>query len=158
MRISPVLTAHPTEARRRTMLTALRRCYRLLEQLDDPRLGATDDAEIRRRLREEISILWRSSAVRRLAPTPIDEVRTAMTFFDETIFRAVPRVYRAFDRALDGRREGGRARGGARRRADAGPAALADGDAGQTGTRPAPWPPSCAGARGSAATGTAIPT
>ena len=101
MRISPVLTAHPTEARRRTMLTALRRCYRLVEQLDDPRLGATDEAEIRRRLREEITILWRSSAVRRLAPTPIDEVRTALTFFDETIFRAVPRVYRAFNRALD---------------------------------------------------------
>jgi len=115
MRISPVLTAHPTEARRRTMLTALRRCYRLLEQLDDPRIGPIDDAEIRRRLREEISILWRSSAVRRLAPSPMEEVRTALTFFDETLFRVVPRVYRAFDRALDG------------------PA----GDASRTGTRPA---------------------
>jgi phosphoenolpyruvate carboxylase len=125
MRVSPVLTAHPTEARRRTMLTALRRCYRLLEQLDDPRLGETDDAEIRRRLREEISVLWRSSAVRRSAPSPIDEVRTAMTFFDETIFRVVPRVYRAFDRALDAG-------------ADAGEVddELA-GDSGQTGTRPA---------------------
>ncbi len=99
--ITPVLTAHPTEARRRTMLTALRRCYRLLEQLDDPRIGPADDAEIRRRLREEISLLWRSSPVRKLAPEPMDEVRTALAYFDETIFRAVPRVYRAFDRALD---------------------------------------------------------
>jgi len=102
MRITPVLTAHPTEARRRTMLTALRRCYRLVEQLDDPRLEADEDDEIRRRLREEITILWRSAAVRRLAPTPMDEVRTALTFFDETLFRATPRVYRTFDRALDG--------------------------------------------------------
>jgi phosphoenolpyruvate carboxylase len=101
MRVTPVLTAHPTEARRRTMLTALRRCYRLVEQLDDPRLGHGDDVEIRRRLREEISVLWRSAAVRRLAPGPLDEVRTAMTFFDETVFRAVPQVYRSFDRALD---------------------------------------------------------
>jgi phosphoenolpyruvate carboxylase len=101
LRITPVLTAHPTEARRRTMLTALRRCYRLLEQLDDPRIGPADDAEIRRRLREEISLLWRSSPVRKLAPEPMDEVRTALAFFDETIFRVVPRVYRAFDRALD---------------------------------------------------------
>jgi phosphoenolpyruvate carboxylase len=139
MRISPVLTAHPTEARRRTMLTALRRCYRLLEQLDDPRLGATDDSEIRRRLREEISILWRSSAIRRLAPSPMDEVRTALTFFDETLFRVVPRVYRAFDRALD--RVGpaafqseGAADGNGRAGADDG--ALAS-DAGRTGTRPA---------------------
>jgi phosphoenolpyruvate carboxylase len=156
MRISPVLTAHPTEARRRTMLTALRRCHRLVEQLDDPRLGATDEAEIRRRLREEISILWRSSAVRRLAPTPIDEVRTALTFFDETIFRAVPRVYRAFDRALD--RAGSAGSGGAGSAGNGGagstgagpgagvvPAGRSDadgddalaGDAGRTGTRPA---------------------
>jgi phosphoenolpyruvate carboxylase len=101
LRITPVLTAHPTEARRRTMLTALRRCYRLLEQLDDPRLGPTDDAEIRRKLREEISLLWRTASVRKTPPTPIDEVRTALAFFDETLFRAVPRVYRAFDRAMD---------------------------------------------------------
>lgn len=133
MRISPVLTAHPTEARRRTMLTALRRCYRLLEQLDDPRLGGSDVAEIRRRLREEISVLWRSSAIRRLAPTPIDEVRTAMTFFDETIFRVVPKVYRDFDSAMD------RAMDRAADRAVAGmPPALAAPvvDAGSTGTRP----------------------
>jgi phosphoenolpyruvate carboxylase len=148
MRISPVLTAHPTEARRRTMLTALRRCYRLLDQLDDPRLGAADDADLRRRLREEISILWRSSAVRRSAPTPIDEVRTAMTFFDETIFRAVPRAYRAFDRALDGAAD--RAPDGAADRAPDGARSAEGGDAvgeaaddalatgaGETGTRPA---------------------
>jgi phosphoenolpyruvate carboxylase len=135
MRITPVLTAHPTEARRRTMLTALRRCYRLLEQLDDRRLGPADEAEIRRRLREEISVLWRSSAVRRLAPTPIDEVRTAMTFFDETIFRVVPRVYRAFDRALDRSSEAAVARTTATA-AGPGDDPLAS-DAGLTGTRPA---------------------
>ena len=139
MRISPVLTAHPTEARRRTMLTALRRCYRLLEQLDDPRLGATDDAEIRRHLREEISILWRSSAVRRLAPSPIDEVRTAMTFFDETLFRVVPRVYRSFDRALDrvGDGAGAAGRGGMAAGASGVDGEAFAGDAGLTGTRPA---------------------
>ena len=36
--ICPVLTAHPTEARRRTLIVALRRVYRLLDALDDPRL------------------------------------------------------------------------------------------------------------------------
>ena len=142
LRISPVLTAHPTEARRRTMLTALRRCYRLLEQLDDPRLGATEDADIRRRLREEISILWRSSAVRWQAPSPIDEVRTALTFFDETLFRVVPRVYRAFDRAIDRAIERGGAEGPASDLARGEEASEADdgvmaSDAGRTGTRPA---------------------
>jgi phosphoenolpyruvate carboxylase len=141
VRITPVLTAHPTEARRRTMLTALRRCYRLLEQLDDPRLGAADGAEIGRRLREEITILWRSSAIRRLAPSPMEEVRTALTFFDETLFRAVPRVYRAFDRALD-RAVGTVAPGGSAVRPEPGAASegVSAGDAALAGTRPSRVP------------------
>ena len=67
-RITPVFTAHPTEARRRTLLVALRRCYRLLERLDDPRLTPDEDRDVRRRLREEITILWRTSDLRSAAP------------------------------------------------------------------------------------------
>src|SRR5206468_6380749 len=83
--ITPVLTAHPTEARRRTLLLALRRCARLLERLDDPRLTADEDFDVRRRLREEISLLWRTAELRGTAPSPLDEVRTALVFFDETL-------------------------------------------------------------------------
>ncbi len=99
--IAPVLTAHPTEARRRTLLVALRRCARLIERLDDPRLTPAEDADIRRRLREAITLLWHTAEVRSIAPTPLDEVRTAMVFFDETLFTTAPRVYRALDGALD---------------------------------------------------------
>ncbi len=99
--VSPVLTAHPTEARRRTTLLALRRCGALLEQLDDSRLTPSQDRELRRRLREEITLLWRTSDLRLVAPSPLDEVRTAMAFFDATLFTVVPRLYRALDAALD---------------------------------------------------------
>ena len=95
LRITPVLTAHPTEARRRTALIALRRCARLLERLDDPRLTPSEDREIRRRLREEITLLWRTSDLRSVAPELLDEVRTAMAVFDATLFTLVPRLYRA---------------------------------------------------------------
>ena len=101
LRITPVLTAHPTEARRRTALIALRRCAVLLERLDDPRLTPSEDREIRRRLREEITLLWRTSDLRSVAPEPLDEVRTAMAVFDATLFTLVPRLYRATDAALD---------------------------------------------------------
>ena len=130
LRISPVLTAHPTEARRRTMLVGLRRSAVLLERLDDPRLSPGDDREIRRRLREEITILWRTSDLRTVVPTPLDEVRTAMAFFDATLFTLVPRLYRALDTALDDRP-------GRSATADRGPAA----DSGRTGTRPPRVPP-----------------
>jgi len=102
LRVHPVLTAHPTEARRRAVTEALRRIGALLTGLDDGRLGASDRAEIRRRLREEIDLLWRTSALRAVAMQPADEVRAAMTAFDETLFRVVPALYRALDRALSG--------------------------------------------------------
>jgi phosphoenolpyruvate carboxylase len=94
-----VLTAHPTEARRRTVLLALRRVAALVEQFDDPRLTPSADRDLRRRLREEIALLWQTAEIRRGAPLPLDEVRTAMVFFDETIYRLAPRLYRAVDRA-----------------------------------------------------------
>jgi phosphoenolpyruvate carboxylase len=119
--VGPVLTAHPTEARRRTTLVALGRCAIHLARLDDPRLTPSEDRETRRRLREEITLLWRTSDLRIVSPAPLDEVRTAMAFFDATLFTVIPRLYRALDAALDpptGRAEG--------------PAA----DSGRTGTRP----------------------
>ncbi|HET9082874.1 MAG TPA: phosphoenolpyruvate carboxylase [Candidatus Limnocylindrales bacterium] len=101
LRITPVLTAHPTEARRRTTLVALRRCAVLLERLDDTRLTPSEDREIRRRLREEITVLWRTSDLRSVKPEPLDEVRTAMAVFDATLFQLAPRLYRGVDATLD---------------------------------------------------------
>ncbi len=102
LRVHPVLTAHPTEARRRAVTESLRRVGALLTSLDDGRLGASEHAEVRRRLREEIDLLWRTSALRTAAMQPLDEVRAAMTAFDETLFRVVPALYRSLDRALSG--------------------------------------------------------
>jgi len=131
LRISPVLTAHPTEARRRTVLVALRRIARLLERLDDPRLTPAEDADLRRRLREEITIFWRTGELRAGQLSPLDEVRTAMVFFDETLYSLAPAVYRELDAALDRAREA--TRRGRRARPAADPPAS---DTGRTGTRP----------------------
>ena len=109
MAVTPVLTAHPTEARRRTILVALRRCGDLLARMDDPRLTPSEDADVRRRLREEITLLWRTSDLRPIAPAPLDEVRTAMAFFDATLFTLAARLARVLDGALDGP-SGGRGR------------------------------------------------
>jgi phosphoenolpyruvate carboxylase len=102
LRVHPVLTAHPTEARRRAVTEALRRIGALLASLNDARLGASEHAEALRRLREEIDLLWRTAALRVQAMQPLDEVRTVMAAFDETLFRVVPALYRALDRALQG--------------------------------------------------------
>ena len=102
LRVHLVLTAHPTEARRRAVVAALRRINELLGQLNDPRAGAADRDEARRGLRENVDLLWRTSQLRVKAMDPIDEVRTVMAAFDETLFRVVPVVYRELERALTG--------------------------------------------------------
>ena len=109
--VHPVLTAHPTEARRRTLLIALRRIRRLLDTLDDPLTTPDEDADLRRRLREEITLLWHTGDLRAVLPTPLDEVRSALAIFDETLFTVVPRYVRGAGpgarrgRAADGRRD-----------------------------------------------------
>ncbi|HZC32776.1 MAG TPA: phosphoenolpyruvate carboxylase, partial [Candidatus Bathyarchaeia archaeon] len=134
LRITSVLTAHPTEARRRTVLIALRRVDRLLRRLADRDIALAEDSDTRRRLREEITVLWRTADLRAVAVSPLDEVRTALAFFDETLFSVVPRLYRAADAALD-------LASSATWRAEGRPTTAAAGeseatDAGRTGTRP----------------------
>ncbi|MDO9398982.1 MAG: phosphoenolpyruvate carboxylase [Herbiconiux sp.] len=116
LRFHPVLTAHPTEARRRAVASAIRRISELLAErpvLDrsgadgsgaasTPAAGSIAAVENERRLLEEIDVLWRTSPLRTTRPTPLDEVRTAMSIFDQTLFQTVPRVYRLLDDWLKG--------------------------------------------------------
>ncbi|MGH3164348.1 MAG: phosphoenolpyruvate carboxylase, partial [Trebonia sp.] len=108
LRVHPVFTAHPTEARRRAVVASLRRVSGLLAEFGDYRLGATQVSEARRQLREEVDLLWRTAQLRVKPMTPADEVRTIMTAFDETLFRLVPAVYRALDHVLLGVDSGAR--------------------------------------------------
>jgi phosphoenolpyruvate carboxylase len=98
--IHPVLTAHPTESRRRAVVGAIARVGAQLEALDDPRVSAREEREARRRLLEEIDLLWRTAQLRSTQVRPLDEVRSVMAIFDETLFRAVPEIYRDLDATL----------------------------------------------------------
>jgi phosphoenolpyruvate carboxylase len=104
--LHPVLTAHPTEARRRAVVTAISRAGEQLDRIDDPRGGEIEHSDARRRLLEEIDILWRTAHLRSSSMDPLDEVRTAMAVFDETLFRVVPTIYRLLDQVLLGEESG----------------------------------------------------
>jgi phosphoenolpyruvate carboxylase len=107
--LHPVLTAHPTEARRRAVVTAISRVGEQLDRVDDPRGGSAERADARRRMLEEIDILWRTAHLRSSVVDPLDEVRTAMAVFDETLFRVVPSLYRSLDHLLLGELSGAQA-------------------------------------------------
>ena len=100
LEVRPVLTAHPTEARRRAVVDALARIADQAERLGDPRLAASEHADAERRLTEQVSVLWRTAQLRRQRPTPLDEVRTMTSVFDESLFLLVPTLYRELERAL----------------------------------------------------------
>src|SRR5215813_9275772 len=106
LRVQPVLTAHPTEARRRAVATTLRRMAVLVDTLDEARAPA-ELAEVRRRLREEIQLLWLTAPLRVKPIGPVDEVRTVMAVFDDTLFGLAPAFYRALQAATAGLPGGG---------------------------------------------------
>ena len=105
----PVLTAHPTEARRRAVASAIRRISDLVVERDARCIGATALAENERRLLAEIDTLWRTAPLRAATPTVLDEVRTVMAVFDATFFEVFPAVYRRLDDWLQGDAAGSKA-------------------------------------------------
>ncbi|HVM09525.1 MAG TPA: phosphoenolpyruvate carboxylase [Acidimicrobiales bacterium] len=100
LELRPVLTAHPTEARRRAVVTALRRIDEQLHRFDDPRHGPAERRVAERRVGEEVEILWRTEALRETRPGPLDEVRTLVPVFEQSLARIVPRVYRSTEGAI----------------------------------------------------------
>jgi phosphoenolpyruvate carboxylase len=106
LELRPVLTAHPTEARRRAIVAAIRLVSDLLAARDAGNLGASELIENRRRLLEQVDTLWRTAPLREQRPGPLDEVRTAMAAFDDVLFRVVPQLYRSVDTALAGDQAG----------------------------------------------------
>jgi phosphoenolpyruvate carboxylase len=80
------LTAHPTEAARRTVLTAHQRIAALLAELDDPLLARRDAIE--RELAAEITTLWQTDEVRSKRPRVVDEIRNGLWFFEQSLIDA----------------------------------------------------------------------
>lgn len=109
LRFHPVFTAHPTEARRRAVSSSIRRLAALLEEHDASLRNGADERRAERRMLEEVDALWRTAPLRPEKPSPTDEVRAVMAVFDETLYTAVPHVYRRVDDALQGPAAGGRA-------------------------------------------------
>lgn len=109
LRFHPVFTAHPTEARRRAVSSSIRRLAELLDERDAAEPDSVDQRRTERRMLEEVDTLWRTAPLRPEKPSPTDEVRAVMAIFDETLYTAVPHVYRRIDDALQGDDAGARA-------------------------------------------------
>jgi len=95
-----VMTAHPTEARRRTTVSKLSRIFALLRVLDERRPSSIEQEKIRRRIAAAVQEMWCTDELRATSTTVLDEVRAGLVYFTSTLADAVPDVYRDLEAAI----------------------------------------------------------
>ncbi|MEA2193440.1 MAG: phosphoenolpyruvate carboxylase [Solirubrobacteraceae bacterium] len=95
-----VMTAHPTEARRRTTVNKLARIFALLRSLDERVPVPGEQEEVRRRIAAAVQELWSTDELRAVTTTVIDEVRAGLIYFTSTLVEVVPALYRDLDAAV----------------------------------------------------------
>ena len=100
LRIELVFTAHPTEIARRTVVQRSNRIAQALAANDRPDLTGPERDEVVAALRREVAGAWTTRELRDERPSPLDEVRSGLVAFEQSLWTAVPAFLRAVDRAL----------------------------------------------------------
>ena len=100
--ISPVLTAHPTEVQRKSILDAERAVAELINQRDHLHT-ARERAENEEQLAARVTQLWQTRMLRYTKLTVSDEIENALSYYRSTFLRQIPKMYREVEHALPGR-------------------------------------------------------
>ncbi|HEX7589250.1 MAG TPA: phosphoenolpyruvate carboxylase [Anaerolineae bacterium] len=100
LHIELVLTAHPTEAKRRTILAKLQRISQIIHALNNTNPLPREREDYYAAMRAEITSLWLTHRARTRRPAVTDEVRTGLYFIDAILWDAVPQIYADLDAAL----------------------------------------------------------
>jgi phosphoenolpyruvate carboxylase len=100
LRIRPVITAHPTEAKRVSILEKYRRIYLLMRELESTRWTDREREALVKSIYDQVELLWLTGELHLEKPTVEHEVAWGQHFFQETIFDLAPELLSAFERAL----------------------------------------------------------
>jgi len=101
VQVVPTFTAHPTEARRKTVKAKLRSIGTLLRDLDEHRLTDGEQARLEDELRAEVTSLWATPQVRQRSPEPTDEARNVRWYLENTLFDVVGDFYADLEGAFE---------------------------------------------------------
>ena len=96
-----MITAHPTEATKRSILEIQKRIANILKNLDNPILTKIDRKHLEESLFNEITILWQTDELRHNKPTVLDEVRNGLYYFDQTLFEVLPEIHQEIEECLE---------------------------------------------------------
>lgn len=98
--ISPVLTAHPTEVQRKSILDAERAIARLLGERDAQERLPRERADIEAQIRARVTQLWQTRLLRFTKLTVADEIENALSYYEATFLTQIPRLYRELEEGL----------------------------------------------------------
>ena len=100
LNIELVLTAHPTEIARRTMIHKLVQINKCLSKLELSELSQKERHRVEQRLEQLIAQAWHSDVIRKQRPTPLDEAKWGFAVVENSLWQAVPEFLREFDEKL----------------------------------------------------------
>ncbi|MBB5715174.1 phosphoenolpyruvate carboxylase [Sphingomonas aerophila] len=98
--VAPVLTAHPTEVRRKSMIDHRNRIAQLMAIRDTGATETPDGDAVDEAIRRQIALLWQTRVLRRERLYVTDEVETALSYLRDVFLPALPTLYQRWDRAL----------------------------------------------------------
>ena len=105
LKINLVLTAHPTEVKRRTLIQKYTKVNDILERFNNLRIFTKKNIDIEtssleQRLNEEITSIWKTDEIKRSRPTPDEEARWGLAVIEDSLWNAVPKICSRFDKAV----------------------------------------------------------
>ncbi|MFB4342429.1 phosphoenolpyruvate carboxylase [Pantoea sp. CS_6] len=96
-----VLTAHPTEITRRTLIHKLGEVNSCLEQLDHSDISEYERNQIMRRLRQLVAQAWHTDEIRKYRPTPVDEAKWGFAVVENSLWEGVPAFLRELNEQVE---------------------------------------------------------
>ena len=94
LNIGIVLTAHPTEVKRRTLILKYRKITEILEQRNLLKNYPSKIKILDKKLYDEFTIIWNTDDLKRTKPTPVDEARWSSAIIEDSLWETIPKVYR----------------------------------------------------------------
>ena len=105
LKIDLVLTAHPTEVKRRTLIQKYTEVNNILEKFNKSRIFKIKNIEketlaLEKNLHEEITSIWKTDELKRAKPTPLEEAKWGLAVIEDSLWNAVPKICSRFDKAV----------------------------------------------------------
>jgi len=99
--IELIITAHPTEATKRTVLEIQKRISSILQKFDNPMVTPKERKILEESLFNEVTALWQSDELRHRKPSVLDEVKNGLYYFDQTLFDTIPSIHQELEFQLN---------------------------------------------------------